>query len=235
MAKKAAAATRIQNMSFNLGASLPHFTKTKFRRCVAHIEAIFLKHLRDVHHYVLDGSSLIFIHFGTPSAEVDLAKKGYFQNVKGQWSACYIDPFDHERYFALDEEQQDQLVTSLVEKTLSQAARMAKADSSPIHEIARILHDGKYSARFVIPKLTSRNDATGYTGSVWAHFQRGMIRWLLVVTDEQGKELHRDWISDTAMPDATLDENLLESKWQRNTFSLCGKNRRAVYRFEVPT
>ena len=231
MSKKQPAPRHIERLSLMLGASVSHFTQQKFHRCVAHLELMFLRQLRDVHQYSLDGSNLIFVYFGLPKAQAELfGQSNFYQMKKGNWSACCIPDFDPVAFFASGERQQDELITSLLELALVNAARLTGADPQPILDSADLIRSGDFMARFLISHLTLQNGVCGQTANVYSRVMRGMIQWQVDVIDADGKLTRREEIPLPTNWRGRYTEDDLTSHWDKSGFWLRAPNGKAYYR-----
>lgn len=220
----------LHDLTIALGASVPHFSQQKFRRQTAHIGLMFLRSLKQNHDYALDGSPLLFVHFGVPEAQRELlGPKHYFQAERGGWSSCCVPKFDYQTFNGLSEPEQDEQTTALLEKALLNVAKQVGADPKPIKEAARMIRDGQYTARFPIPRLTCQSPDGEQTARVFSCVSRGVIRWQIVIEDSAGNTLRSEWVPDSCsrLPDFTEDRLL--PRWDKKGYALRDEKGRIRY------
>lgn len=225
----------IQMLSFMLGDSIPHFRQLKFKRCVAHLELMFLRSLRDNFQYVLDGSTLVFVYFDKSAAPVGMFQHGdYVQNVAGKWSACCVPKFQFDAFFEKPDLEQDRLVTDLVEKALTKAAKLAGADPKPIGATANMIREGDYSARFLIPEFAPVDRATGRKARFWSQVSRGYIRWQIELLDQSDNILLQETLPDSLYQSPAFKPESMTTRWEPDGLTLRGSNGRTIHRLQIP-
>ncbi len=230
MAKRTAKPAGIQTLSFALGANVPHFTQQRFKRCVAHLELMWTRYLREVHTYSLDGSTLVFVYFGPhqPIAELT-ADTNYTRNEKGNWSAVVVPKFDGEAFFDAGDEAQDQLIMDSVQKALLAAAKLIQADVLPIKQTYQAIVDHNFSARFAIAGCPCKAHKTGLVASVYSCVVRGAITWEIDIQDAHGSLLVQQTIPQFMDWRKAVTENQLKLKWDKQEFKLIAPNGKTYF------
>lgn len=169
------------------GADIPNgHTREDFNCSATAVEAVFLTFMP--RKYVLDGTRKTNLNLGPR-----LNQPQYWQALGV--SMYYVEDFDFRSYFDAPVQKQDDMLLTVLEKSLLNIAARFGADPTPIQQAIAATRACGCERRHVITRLSRSTKSRKLKLNVFRHIFHGGERWGIDVTNRNGEVLQSQWIS----------------------------------------